>query len=279
MKVYSPSATLSFQQCPQRWLWERQGWRPKAVGRPTVAASIGIGISKGMELLFKSSTVGAAVDGAIEIAYKEVNERIEAGGYLAPDAEKGLEEMPRRIEKAIKGFVKQRPFPEDWHTFVTEVTFPDHGHSRPDLLCQSDLGPCIVDYKSKVTAQDYIIDRFLQDMEKSWQMYHYIWAARAMGLQVESFAVCLIIIEPLHFYLEQWVVDEEHMARWVLDAHRWWAQMEKIDQDGLTPARVGEHRNQYGLCPQYGMCFDTPEVASTNYYKRERHETPQLISN
>lgn len=270
-KIYSPSATLAFQRCPTLWSYHRQGYRTKAIGVPNVAAAIGIGISRGMELLYSHASVGDAVTTAIETAHKEVYDVIEThSGYVLPNAERNLEEMPRRIEKAIKGFVKQKPLPEDWHRFSTEVTFPDYGHCRADILCQSDLGPCIVDWKTKVTAQDYIIDRFLQDMETSWQLYHYVWAARCMGMDVQSFAVCLMVIEPLHFYVEQWIVDEQYMTQWVYDAHQWWRQMEEIETLSYTPHRVGVHRDQYGLCSHYGMCYDSPQVSEMTYYRKER---------
>jgi len=273
VKVYSPSSTLMFQRCPQLWWWKQQNWESQTIGNADCAAAVGIGFGKGMELYHKAlewSTAGLerVIDTSVSAGLQRLEARIAAGASLLPRVEATYNLIPQRIEKAIRGFHKKKPLPEDWCDFLTERTFPDYGNCRIDMLCRSDLGPCIVDFKSKVTAQAYRIDDFLFDAETSWQMMHYVWAARQLGLNVDSYAIVLVTIEPLQFFVEQWVVDEERIARWALDAVRWWHQMEVTETCALVigATRVGNHRDQYGLCSHYGLCYGRPE----NYTQIER---------
>lgn len=270
-KVYSPSSTTTFQRCPQLWVHQRT-WQPKALGNPACAAAVGIGISYGMELIFQGVELSTTLEEAANRARAFIDDRIEAGGYLLPAQEKTYELIPKRVEKALRRFWKESPLPTDWQDFRTELTFPDHGNCRVDLLHNSALGPCITDFKTKVAAADYIVDSFMFDAETSWQMYHYIWAAREMGIHVESFSIVLIVIEPFHVYLDQWVVDEDHLKQWLLDARRWWQLMEFTENGYVHPLRVGDHRDKYGLCEMHSACLGRAQFGmEVDYTRRVRH--------
>jgi hypothetical protein len=202
-----------------------------------------------------SPTLEQVVGAAQETGIASIQERLDQGAALAPSVEKSWELLPTRIEKALRRFHKEQPLPADWHTFQPELVFPDHGQCRVDLLHQSALGPCITDFKTKVTAAEYIVDSFLFDAETSWQMAHYVWAAREMGIRVDSFAICLIVIEPFHVYLEQWPIDEVNQTRWLVDAKNWWKLMELTETGIVAPMRVGDHRDKYGLCSMHSLCY------------------------
>lgn len=233
-----------------------------------MAAAVGIGISTGMESYYKEKGLEQSVIDGQHSAVAFLQSKLDSGAIIVPRSEATYRAVPDRVEKAIRGFDKRKPFPSDWHSFLPELTFPDHGRARADLLCQSDLGPCIVDFKSKVTvSQEYILNDFLFDAETSWQLYHYVYSGRQMGLDIRSFAICLIVIEPLKFHLEQWIVDEDYLKRWEMDAWYWWTQMERSERDGFT-ARVGDHRTKYGLCELYDGCINNAwELA---YTKKDR---------
>lgn len=219
------------------------------------------------------------IDGDVELALvagkaeglDSIRQRLDAGAYVIPSCEKTLELVPKRIEKAIKGFDKAQPFPEDWHSYQTELAFPDHGSARADLLCQTDMGPCIVDFKTKVTGQDYMIQNAMFDYETSWQLMHYVFAARAMKIPVSSYAICLVVIEPFKIHFDQWVVDENRFNQWLRDAHYWWGQMERMESHAEPAPMVGDHRDKFGLCGMYDICqVLQPGQWESAYYKHIR---------
>lgn len=271
MKIYSPSSTINFQRCPQYFVYQRQGWQTKVVGKPQVAMAVGLGIGYGMELIFKGVPTAKAIECAMVHSLVMVDTAIAGGAYLLPSVEKSYELIPKRVEKALRRFWKDGSLPNDWRDFRAELVFPDHGNCRVDLLHNSDLGPCITDFKTKVTAVDYIVDNFLFDAETSWQMYHYVWAAREMGLKVDSFAIVLIVIEPFKVYVEQFMVDEQVLERWVKDAHYWWKLMEIAEAFPEKAMRVGDCRTKYGLCDMHSACFGVArENMELLYQIRER---------
>lgn len=281
MAIYSPSSTTDFMTCPQLWWFRQQGWKSKYIGNPELAAAVGIGVSRSMEEYFRLVPTPANLNISIEAGQKAAIEFIKSllshGGMMSAKEEKTYDLIPTRVAKAVAGFHKKQPFPSDWHTFMSELSFPDHGRARADLLCQSDLGPCVVDFKTKVTAQDYIVDQFMMDQEQSWQMKHYVYAARQMGIPVTSYAICLIVIEPLQLHLEQWVVDEEVLSNWERDARYWWSLMDAaraVAEAGISPARTADHRTKYGLCRYYDLCFTHPTEEAAlgygGYFKQSR---------
>ena len=270
MKVYSPSSTLTYMRCPQLWAFQQGGWQSKVIANVDCAAAVGLGIGHGLECQFKGASLDDAVVLARALAIGHINDKVDKGGSINPACERAYGLIEQRVEKALRRFAKEKPLPEDWSDFRPELVFPDHGNCRVDLLHNSDLGPCITDFKTKVSAAEYIVDNFMFDAETSWQMYHYVYAARQMGIKVESFAICLIVIEPFHVYLEQWLVDEQYMEIWEDNAKWWWYHMEEVEGGMMPPMRVGDHRDKYGLCSMYNACFGYAEMG-VNYMKRERH--------
>lgn len=269
MKVYSPSSTLTFQRCPQLWVYHKEGLRPKTIGAKQIAANIGIAIGKGLEWCYKGNCEPDALVVANHALRDLFQVAIDAGAYVLPRHEGAYEVAGTRVNKALRRFFKEQPFPRDWKDFRPEIVFPDHGNCRVDLLFNSDNGPCILDFKTKVACPDYRVDEFIFDFETSWQMHHYVWAGRQMGMVISSFALCLIIIEPFECHVRQWVVDEDALDRWERDAYVWWQLMEEVETGFMHPMRVGDHRDKYGLCEAHGLCYGSP-LAGFDFYTHVR---------
>ena len=282
MKVYSPTSTLTFARCPQMYRFYTSGWQPKHIGRVDMAAAAGVAFAKGMEVYFQagldrgmSTNVRKAIDAAQTCALDYIRVRLAAGGSMGAD-DNAYVQLPERLEKAITKFVRKWSFPPDWDNFRPELVFPDHGNCRIDLLCDTELGPCIVDFKTKVTRPaPYVLSEFISVLEHSWQFYHYIWAARQMGVEVQSYAACVVCFEPWEVVLEQWVVDEAYLEEWLTSAEVWWERMEAAELLGDYPMSP-DHSDRYGLCRYSETCLTGerlfPETWPRNLIKVERSQ-------
>ena len=260
MTVYSPSATMAFARCPQLWQFYREGWQPKHIGKVEIAAAYGVGYARAMETLFHSmpdpapGDIEKAAFWGVEAAQRYIHTRIEAGGVVGSDGTSvGL--ISERLTKAVVTFAKRWICPRSWHSFMPELTFPEHGNCRVDLLCQTDFGPCIIDFKTKVTKpQAYALQKFVSDFEHSWQFYHYVWAARENGIHVTSFAVIVVSFEGFSITQEQWVVDEEYLEQWEHSAREWWQRMDEAKNNAVYPM-APDHSDKYGLCRYADVCL------------------------
>jgi len=263
-KIYSPSSTITFQRCPTLWYLQREGWQSNLISSPELAAALGIGFSAGMEHYFRQwglegEVTGEVVCEAIEIAQdtalSRITKRVEQGATLDPRHLMAKDLIPKRLEKAILGLYKRNPIPDDWTSFLTEIPLPDGGMGRPDLLVQTDMGPSVIDFKTKVTVSEWVLRSFREDFETSWQMMHYCYFGREAGIDIQNFGLILAVIEPLHFYVDVYTVDEDHLERWYTDALGWWSLMEETEEIGEA-MRVGDHRDKYGLCSLKRLCVD-----------------------
>ena len=263
--IYSPSATTTFARCPQMWQFYREGWQPKHIGRLQIAGAYVIGFAKAMEELFRmypyhiSSNIEYATHVGIDIAQRSIQKFLDAGGVIGNDGQ-NVHLIPERLTKAILNFVKKWQKPSDWHSFIPELTFPEHGNCRVDLLCQSDYGPCIIDFKTKLTRpQEYRLAQDVAAYEYSWQFYHYIWAARSMNIAVESFAVIVVTFEPFSITQEQWIVDEDYLAQWIESAEYWWMLMDCAKETN-NYVMATDHSDKYGLCRYAETCLGTDRL-------------------
>jgi len=260
-KIYSPSSTLEFQTCPLKWRLRKNGVISTIIGKPTLAAAIGIGFAKGMELYYREGDSEQAQSLGRKTTEDYIKDLLEKGGRILHDSETTYSLIGERAEKGIQKFLSKNRFPSDWEHFVPELTFPNHGNCRADLLCDSSFGPTIIDFKTKVTATDWRISSFLYDMESSFAMHQYVWAARELGLAVDQYATCLVILEPFKVIIEPVLIEENQLERWYKTATYWWSQMEKIEQweeEGGLEVIPGStvHRTQYGLCPYTNLCLN-----------------------
>lgn len=243
------------------WQFTKNGYHPRHIGRLDMAAAAGIAFARGMEVYFNPEVdldQPPVVVRSIQAAHKAASDyltiRLTAGGVMGSD-DTSYVKLADRLTKAITKFAGRWQFPPGWHSFKPELVFPNHGNARADLLCQTDLGPCIIDFKTKVTRpQPYVLSQFISGLEHSWQFYHYIWAARQMGIPVRSYAVCVVSFEPWQVDIEEWVVDENYMDQWEQDAWQWWDKMlqaETTDTYIMSP----DHTDRYGMCRYSETCL------------------------
>lgn len=282
MNIYSPSSTIDYYTCPLMWRLRKAGWRSKKIGKPELAAAVGIGFAKAMEVYYggrgleTEGLTGGAIQEGQDAARNFLDPLFDRGASVYPTDEKTYSLVLPRIKKAVEGYLKKFSLPDGWTDFQTELAFPDQGNARIDLLCNTPSGPTVADFKTKVTATDWRVTSSLFDFETSWAMHHYVWALRENHIQVDNYAIILVVIEPsVKVYLEQYSVDEEALEQWHRDALYWWRLMGGVvDKEKvfgfLGVTRAPEHRNKYGLCRYYDLCINhrlNEESARPDYLK------------
>ena len=259
MKVYSPSATTTFAQCPMKWWLRRRGIGPRVLTKATLAAELGTLISRGMEHHHRLELAQGCPDEeymAQLVAESEVlgnKSRLIVPGNL--EVEFGL--VVSRAKRAIEALAKAAPLVKGAWTIDAEMVLERHGKARIDLLLGTEGGSIVVDYKSKVQVTAYYREQTKEDYTYSWQMYHYVWALRQLGYRVSEFMIALVVIEPkAKVYKWLYSVDEDYLKRWETAALYYWAQMEAIEQ-GLAVGvpMAPEHRTKFGMCEMADHCL------------------------
>ena len=114
---------------------------------------------------------------------------------------------------------------------ASELSLPNHGYARIDLVVNSLYGPMVVDLKSKLTLDIKYQAQLLREFEESWQMLHYTWAyGDLIGERVRRFAILLHVLEPKSRLpvLHPVVVTPELLQIWEQSARQVWRRMEGI---------------------------------------------------
>src|SRR5437660_4092349 len=97
MKVYSPSQTARSMECPMKNALYREGWRPLAVGMPSLAGLAGRIIAAGLAQYAKYRRDHEQSGGTVDTMTPSERE------YIAKSA---LAESLAFIEKEMEGVVK-----------------------------------------------------------------------------------------------------------------------------------------------------------------------------
>lgn len=269
MRVYSPSSTESFIQCPVWWAL-KYDWQPRHVNGPRdCAAILGRAFTAGMAAFHTAQqqteaipyimpigTVDLAVQAALAVARVGVSE---LDGLLISDRDAATRDaIEKRTALAVRKAIEQSPIPADWPIYGVEFDCGESlGHARPDLIVNAPRGIAPVDYKLKLAIRgkspeerDRNRVQLAQDYENSWQMYHYCWALQQItGSPVSQFFIALVTLEP-RFAIEllPYEVNPESMQIWARFAESAWKDMEAIE-DGV--------RDIYTFMPcmsRYGYC-------------------------
>lgn len=261
MKVYSPSATTTFAQCPMKWFLSRaRGIKPRVLTKGLLAAELGTLISFGMEKYHKSVLFGSGNPEQEAMEHMEqvwTNNNLHTGNRVIPnDLEAELEELPQRAVRAVQALIKAEPVISGAWTIDAELVLHDFGNARIDLLLGTNEGPAVVDYKSKVSVNPYYREITRQDYEHSWQMYHYVWSLRKMGHNVTQFMIVLVVITPKpKVYKWPYDVNETYLQHWEHSAKHYWSQMERVDTGDIDMIPMAtDHRSKFGLCEYFEHC-------------------------
>ena len=263
MRVYSPTQTETWLTCPilRALTYGEDRWSPRRVGRPKLAAILGIAFGAGVAVYNQHrSSPGqraAAIDAAHQVAMAELGALDAAGHETAEWERETRAKLPQRASRAVTAYMGADPFPHSWTTLGVEREYGEE-RARIDWLVDDGEGPLVVDYKTKLTlyvkgseTKAQALARTGEEYRHSWQQLHYCWRAEA-----SRYLIVLAILEPrftLHPILFE--VHPEEQAMWNASAARVWAQMEAEDLGEALPWQAAEHATKYGPCPMQDACF------------------------
>jgi hypothetical protein len=267
-RIYSPSSTLDFATCPLKWALRRFAHIvPRYIGKKECAAAVGIGFAEGVHAFYKGLPVIEAIDTARYTAERHIDTLLTSGGLLSDDDNVTASRVGQRAATGVERYIAWTATHDEWWDPSPELTFPDYGPCRVDLVVNTCDGPTIIDFKTRVTnpRSFWMIDQQLDESEQSWQLKHYVWAARENGMEIEAYGIAVVVLEPRwSIHLSQWAVDEEEMKHWYGDAMTLWSRMEALERlvecQGLKALRWIErsptHYTKYGICDYYSLCFN-----------------------
>lgn len=254
--VFSPTQTTDFLRDPGMWYFRHvERWHPRFIGKKEVAGILGGAIADGVAVYHnglkadiesayaKEALAKQAAAVAIE-SVKEGKARVHTlGQSVYEDQAQAWELLEKRAAEGVFKYVLYCPFkPED--ILGVELSLPNHGYCRIDLVVDSHLGPMVVDLKTKLTLDIKYQAQTLREFEESWQMLHYVWAyqdhleatARATGVglgtvpRMRRFAIILLVLEPKSRLplVHPIVVNPELLALWHHSATQVWRLMDAM---------------------------------------------------
>ena len=267
--VFSPSQTKDFLRDPGMWYFRHvEKWRPKTLGKKELAGMLGSAIADGTAVYhngLKTSHVGSgstipptpldmdvlikqAAATAVQTVKDEKAQVLRLGQSVYDDQSEAWELLEKRAAEGVFKHALHCPFqPQD--ILEVELTLPDHGYCRIDLVVQTPLGPMVVDLKTSLTLDVKYQSLRLREFEEDWQFYHYAWAYQdyltkrylssseeAAHLspgdapQVRRFAILLLVLEPKSRLpiLHPIAVNPEIMALWLHSATQVWRLMDAM---------------------------------------------------
>lgn len=270
MKVYSPSQTILFMECPYKWLLKKiQGYITKAVQKKDVAAAAGNAYGKVMNAAHNPNVAYSekilqdyvVTEFELEVSITRGKDRSVDENILLE-----IESFKKLLPKMVKKYLNSdERIPESWKVTHIEHDLQDGAGSRIDLGGINELGqPFFWDWKLKtncpIASKDFTLNKFAHD----WQMMHYAWAySEYLDELVERFYIGMPVAKPaVHFWSKPYTVSEKQIRAWTQDARYWWEKMQEAEDllsHGLTevnPVPRSNNHFTYGRCEYYGLCLE-----------------------
>jgi hypothetical protein len=263
--VFSPSQTKDFLRDPGMWYFRHvEKWRPKMIGKKEVAGILGSAIADGAAVFHnglkafgatlrlrehnKERLIKDAAATAVQTVKDEKAKVKLIGQTVYDDQSEAWELLEKRAAEGVFKLALYNTFqPED--ILDVELTLPDHGFCRIDLVVQTLLGPMVVDLKTSLSLDAKYVPLRLREYEEDWQFYHYAWAyqdylttrflesseeAKHLGPgdapQVRRFGILLLVLEPKSRLprLHPIAINPELMALWHHSATQVWRLMDAM---------------------------------------------------
>lgn len=248
MRVYSPSQTVKFMECPATWILYKQGWRPKYMSKGNLAAILGTAFHNAIAEHYRAERQGEPeIIG--DIAYASVLKDLgvyEELGFLCGTRDLDLKAaLPLKAKSLTTKFLTHKkysdPVPQDWEYSDPELILPEHGHARIDLVVSPrDNIVAPLDWKVKLRMDPRYEWKTKQEWAYSWQFMHYAWAlSQYSGKPVQEFYVCWVSLEPgFRTELLDYYIDPELMQLWENSAKQVWALMAAMQGDNEALATM-----------------------------------------
>lgn len=287
MRVYSPSSTKTYAECPFKRELSRRGVQSKYAGKAAVARWIGTAVAAGLEVANREWLSGISADGMAETTARlsfthSMQDFMDAGGVLT-DEETNTVAL---IERMVSYYRHDYVFPFQHTIVAVEQPFEHGGHARPDLVIDDgSLAP--LDFKCKRSlyvkpgeTRDAARARVFAEYEDDWQLLHYMWCVRRFkGVPCNHYYIALCELTPKpHITIQRYDVTERRLHQWADSAYSWWSQMEETDADIINmPPQAPTHETKYGKCEYYDYCvtYEMDETRAQHRYitvERRKHE-------
>ena len=253
--VFSPTQTTTFIRDETAWYLRYMMKRmPRTIGKKEIAGMLGTAFADGAAtyhnglptLVHRPEDAGGGAYGmaqqnlikkaaavAVQSAKDSKAEVLAREQTVYSDQNEAWELLETRAAQAV--FKYALNFPTIGFSasdiVASELSLPNHGHARIDLVLNSLYGPMVVDLKSKLTLDIKYQAQLLREFEESWQMLHYTWAyGDLIGERVRRFAILLHVLEPKSRLpvLHPVVVTPELLQIWEQSARQVWRRMEGI---------------------------------------------------
>ena len=254
MKIYSPSQTTKFLECPAEWWLSKMGWRKKWIGKGNLAAILGSAFHAAAAEHYRCQRA-TNVDDLVAIARASVAKELKTYhelGFEVGTRDLDLEAaLPAKAEALVSYFHANDPIPEIWLYGEPELTLPDFGYCRIDLPVEPRPpdGPIEpLDFKVKLRMDPRYAWKTKQEWEFSWQFMHY---ARGLelytGVPVKEFYVCWVSLEPKpKCELLDYYIDSELMSLWKQSAEAAWGVMEAMENGTIYPYHTFQWFSKWG---------------------------------
>lgn len=239
-KVYSPSQTVIFSECPFKW-YTQCVLRYSHESGQTEPQRLGQAVASAMEYfnnVWKDSGVKPSGPDVIAAALSkaEIPELVDSPAYNA-------------MRKVLTKHLSTEPTPDSWLPIAVETPRPDHGHCRADVVYQTPSGRVVRDYKYTTSCESrYVVGR-LQGYGDHPQRYHYAWSEDA-----SLFQIVLISGQPVKVHEQVWSCDPADVTRWLTSQRGKWAVMEQMERGEIAPWLSDLHSTKYGPCSLYDWC-------------------------
>jgi len=226
--IYSPTRTSDFIYCPVYYhLKHVDKWAPEHYGKGELAMITGSALGA----VCAQHHTGNGDNGALQrIALARIDHELgllEQQGRTCVPKDAAYEEGLRgRVLRVIPRILERDPLPRDWKILGTEVTLPDHGNARIDLVVRDPQHLAVVDYKVKLNLRKDQVAYEREEWAYSWQMLHYAWAASQDQGLVRRFWIYMVVLEPtFNIHLWPYEINPEHMASFEVSARQVWQDM------------------------------------------------------
>ena len=242
MKIYSPSQTVAFMECPtNRELSSIEKYVPIRLTRKEIGGIAGTAFAVGAEQYHK--WLSGKPTGALEedvskqwvmqagaATVEELSDYTEAGCELSGDLADFRHSLPGLVMRGVRRYIDKAPIPKLWNILSVEETIREAGYCRPDLIFDLYDALGMADVKFKLRLDKRYKDQTILEYLNSWQFYHYAWAASLVHKRpCKTMTLILVTLEPFDVDIKTVSIEEEKMKLWKESADTVWRIMNAVD--------------------------------------------------
>jgi hypothetical protein len=277
VKVYSPSSTKSWLECPRKWSLSKD-WQSRLAGKREVGGILGGGFAKGMQTWYgemaRAGDPLQAGEAGRSHAIAEMQQLMALTSPQNSEVEDLLGNVHDLTHSAILKYIAKDPIPQDWKIVDVELEMGEE-RSRLDLGVRDNSGPAIIDFKLKRKLEARYRAKTIEEYRFNPQQLHYCWRwSQVINEPVLRYYIVLVSLQPtFQASIHQFDVPAQTLKFWVDSYEVHWSRMEgDSDWEGQYPMfPVNEVPGNFNSClTKFGPCEFQPAC-------HEYHHDPLLM--